>query len=162
MKVRLRCEAPEYLAGGMAVQCDGRVTVGLPRLAESNPQRQIPKRRSGQVSRLRERDAQARALIETRLESVAKSINDRAKTSEVMAAAILLALGCLGAFNIRREALKLSILEHCPDPWRCCWLCAACVRIAPACSVSSTSRSLSSQFQPRRRSAPNTFTCIRT
>jgi len=46
--VRLHCEAPEYLAGGMAMQCDGRVPVGLPCLAESNPQRQIPKRRSRQ------------------------------------------------------------------------------------------------------------------
>src|SRR3981189_1116714 len=25
MKFRLHCEAPEYLAGGMAMQCDGRV-----------------------------------------------------------------------------------------------------------------------------------------
>ena len=33
-EVRLHCEAPEYLAGGMAMQCDGRVTVGLPCLAE--------------------------------------------------------------------------------------------------------------------------------
>src|SRR6478735_3349941 len=47
-EVRLHCEAPEHLAGGMATRCDGRVPVGLPCLAESIPQRQIPKRRGCQ------------------------------------------------------------------------------------------------------------------
>ena len=34
-----------HLAGGMAMQCDGRIPVGLPCLAEPLAQRQIPKRR---------------------------------------------------------------------------------------------------------------------
>jgi hypothetical protein len=42
MKFRFHCEAPEYLAGGMAMQCDGRVAIGLPCMAEPIPQRQIP------------------------------------------------------------------------------------------------------------------------
>jgi hypothetical protein len=46
-EVRLHREAPEYLAGGMAMRNNGRVAVGLPCLAESISERQIPKRRSG-------------------------------------------------------------------------------------------------------------------
>ncbi|WP_316158304.1 MULTISPECIES: hypothetical protein [unclassified Bradyrhizobium] len=61
---------------------------------------------SGQVNSLRERDAQARALIETQLEGIVKSINGRAKTSEVVAATILMALGCLGAFNMATGSLQ--------------------------------------------------------
>ena len=43
-EVRLHHEAPEHLAGGMAMQCVGRVPVRLPCLAEPNPERQIPER----------------------------------------------------------------------------------------------------------------------
>jgi transposase len=46
-EVRFHCEAPECLAGGMAMRCNGRVPVRLPCLAESLAQRQIPQRRSG-------------------------------------------------------------------------------------------------------------------
>ena len=49
-EVRLHCEAPEPLAGGMVMRCVGRVLVGLPCLAESDPQRQIPKRRGCQLA----------------------------------------------------------------------------------------------------------------
>jgi transposase len=42
-EVRLHREAPGYLAGGMAMRSDGRVSVGLPCLAEPISQRQIPK-----------------------------------------------------------------------------------------------------------------------
>jgi transposase len=41
-EVRLRREAPAQLAGGMAMQCVGRVAVGLPCLAGSTAERQIP------------------------------------------------------------------------------------------------------------------------
>ena len=43
-EVRLHREAPEYLAGGMAMRCNGRIPVRLPCLAEPIAQRQIPKR----------------------------------------------------------------------------------------------------------------------
>src|SRR5215212_10003793 len=39
-EVRLHREAPEYLAGGMAMQCDARVPLGLPCLAEPITQRE--------------------------------------------------------------------------------------------------------------------------
>lgn len=45
-EVRLHCEAPGYLAGGMAMRIYGRIAVGLPCLAEPISQRQIPQRRS--------------------------------------------------------------------------------------------------------------------
>jgi transposase len=41
-EIRVHREAPECLAGGVAMQCIGDVPVGLPRLAESISQRQIP------------------------------------------------------------------------------------------------------------------------
>src|SRR5204862_4721370 len=44
-EVRLHREAPEHLAGGMAMRSNGRITVGLACLAEPIAQRQIPKRR---------------------------------------------------------------------------------------------------------------------
>src|SRR4051812_22964568 len=44
-EVRLHCEAPAHLAGGMAMRSDGRIPVGLPCLAEPITQRQIPNRR---------------------------------------------------------------------------------------------------------------------
>ena len=46
-EVRLHREAPDYLAGGMAMRSNGRIPVGLPCLAEPIAQRQISKRRSG-------------------------------------------------------------------------------------------------------------------
>jgi transposase len=41
-EVRLHREAPDHLAGGMAMRCIGRVPVGLPCLAEPIAQCQIP------------------------------------------------------------------------------------------------------------------------
>ena len=61
---------------------------------------------SGQVSSLREREAQGKALIESQLQGVVSSINDTAKTSEVTVAAMLLALGCLGVFNMATGSLE--------------------------------------------------------
>ena len=42
-EVRLHREAPEHLAGGMAMRCAGRISVGLPCLAEPISKRQVPK-----------------------------------------------------------------------------------------------------------------------
>jgi hypothetical protein len=57
-------------------------------------------------ARGREREAQAKALIESQLQGLVSSINDTAKTSEVTVAAILLALGCLGVFNMATRSLE--------------------------------------------------------
>ena len=46
-EVRLHREAPDHLAGGMAMRSNGRIPVGLPCLAEPIAQREIPKRREG-------------------------------------------------------------------------------------------------------------------
>ena len=58
------------------------------------------------MSSLREREAQAKALIESQLQGVLCSMNDKAKTSDVTVAAILLALGCLGVFNMATGSLE--------------------------------------------------------
>ena|ERR1700677_3716504 len=43
-EVRVHCEAPEHLAGGVALRSAGRLTVGLPRLAQQDAEQADPRR----------------------------------------------------------------------------------------------------------------------